>query len=233
MGRSISLGSMLILKGIIIILLLRNELIFKGVHAGRMQIHLRNHHAAEYHVILAKKEENKEKKRKRDDDDSEAGGRPKKKPKPLVVSLTFEEIKEGCLDMTTVNGRPFAAINDSGFRRILDPLLKACGPDAKITSRNILDDVGLSAHKTRKQISDELEGKLISLKVVIIIRVCSSFSNIRVVRLFFHPGGRRSYKTRKVHSWRECPVCQGWCYTNQDPGHERINNFSHFRIAQE
>lgn len=43
--------------------------------------------------------------------------------------------------MVTVKSRPFKALSDSGFRKILDPVLKGLGENLTINPENIRDDV--------------------------------------------------------------------------------------------
>jgi hypothetical protein len=52
--------------------------------------------------------------------------------------------------MVTVNGRPFKALSDSGFRKILDPILKGFGGTFNISPENIRDEVeGKATDKKR------------------------------------------------------------------------------------
>lgn len=39
------------------------------------------------------------------------------------VQLNKKIILDACIDLVTVNGRPFSMLNDTGFRKILDPVL--------------------------------------------------------------------------------------------------------------
>lgn len=41
----------------------------------------------------------------------------------VKVQLNKKIILDACIDLVTVNGRPFSMLNDTGFRKILDPVL--------------------------------------------------------------------------------------------------------------
>lgn len=41
----------------------------------------------------------------------------------VKVQLNKKMIIDACVDLVTVNGRPFSMLNDTGFRKILDPVL--------------------------------------------------------------------------------------------------------------
>jgi len=43
------------------------------------------------------------------------------------VSLSKQKLIEACVQLVTINGRPFTLIEDSGFKMIIDPLLDAIG----------------------------------------------------------------------------------------------------------
>lgn len=44
--------------------------------------------------------------------------------KPSIqVSITMKDVIDACVKLVTVNGRPFSALNDSGLRKILNPVL--------------------------------------------------------------------------------------------------------------
>lgn len=49
------------------------------------------------------------------------------------VPLSIEMIKEGLLQLVTINGRPFSVINDSGLRMILDSIISSLPKEDKVT----------------------------------------------------------------------------------------------------
>ncbi|KAL5246377.1 hypothetical protein ACI65C_013785 [Semiaphis heraclei] len=60
--------------------------------------------------------------------------------KPNVqVSISMKHIIDACVELVTVNGRPFSMLNDSGLRRILDPVLNGVKNSVVINSESIGD----------------------------------------------------------------------------------------------
>lgn len=47
--------------------------------------------------------------------------------KKLYVNIDKFKVLEACTEMVTVNGRPLTLFHDSGFKKILDPLISAIG----------------------------------------------------------------------------------------------------------
>ncbi|XP_033231584.1 uncharacterized protein LOC117182598 [Belonocnema kinseyi] len=68
------------------------------------------------------------------------------------------------VELTTVNGRPFSLIDDSGFRKSVDPILKAlpAGERLFLNSENVLSSVLYAADDIWNQIETEL--KILILK---------------------------------------------------------------------
>lgn len=88
-----------------------------------------------------------------------------KKPKLLHVPITSKALIDACLELVTVNGRPFSLMEDTGFRKIIDPLQQAIGDGFTINSANIREKVTTLAGSERKKLIDELSGRLILLKI--------------------------------------------------------------------
>lgn len=86
-----------------------------------MEKHIAAKHKPELQIVIAEKEARKKRKAE------ESRERPPKKLKTIHVKLDLEEVEDACVDMVTINGRPFTALDDSGFRRILDPVIEALG----------------------------------------------------------------------------------------------------------
>lgn len=71
-----------------------------------------------------------------------------------------------CVEMVTVNGRPLAALEDSGFRRIIKPILAeldAAGYKTKIDAEAIKPHIKQMAAKLRAKLKAEMNGRIISL----------------------------------------------------------------------
>ena len=93
----------------------------------------------------------------------------KKRRTTITVNLSAQEALDACVEMVTVNGRPFSCLKDSGFRKILDPVLTSlnkasAGPTVTVNRQTISQLITSKAKKLRDQIRAEVAGKLVSLK---------------------------------------------------------------------
>lgn len=57
--------------------------------------------------------------------------------KYVKVNINEKTIIDACVDLVTINGRPFSMLDDTGFRRILDPILNGFQKKLKIDSNSI------------------------------------------------------------------------------------------------
>lgn len=100
------------------------------------------------------------------------------------VSTSLAELKSACVEMVTVNGRPFTAIDDSGFRKILDPILNAVNSLNRtkdtISAANIKSLIPTKCEEFKNQIIEETTGIMISLKVDAATRLHRSFLGINI-----------------------------------------------------
>lgn len=83
--------------------------------------------------------------------------------------ISFEELLDVCVEITTVNGRPFSIVNDSGFRKLLNILLsqieKHTGNKEYITIPRVQNQMRSICDETKNKIIDETKNKLISLQL--------------------------------------------------------------------
>jgi len=42
----------------------------------------------------------------------------------VSVEINYKEIIDACVNMTTVNGHSINIVDDSGFKRIIDPIIE-------------------------------------------------------------------------------------------------------------
>ncbi|KAL2102072.1 hypothetical protein ACEWY4_003833 [Coilia grayii] len=133
----------------------------KGNHGGNLQRHIQRRHLE----ILKKSSTDAVQKRAASTGQKTLDAVVVKKPKLVQVPITPEALEDACLELVTVNGRPFSIMEDSGFRKILDPLQQAIGNGFVINSTNIRDKVTTVAQSARKKLIDELSGRLILLKI--------------------------------------------------------------------
>lgn len=133
-----------------------------GNHGGNLQRHIQRKHPAEYADSTSNKRPA-----------STADGQTTldsvivKKPKTtgLHIQLNPDVLKDACIELVTVNGRPFTLMEDTGFRKIIDPLQQAIGNDFTINSSNIRDMVSSVAQVGREKLKNELKGRLLMLKI--------------------------------------------------------------------
>ena len=68
--------------------------------------------------------------------------------KTVPVQMDLALVRIACLKLVTVNGQPFEMIDDSGFRKVLNPLLQALSNNHTTTcihAENIRGEVGTLA----------------------------------------------------------------------------------------
>jgi len=49
----------------------------------------------------------------------------------IKVNITQKQLIDACVELVTVNGRPYSVLNDSGFQKVINPML--CGFQKKVT----------------------------------------------------------------------------------------------------
>lgn len=111
------------------------------------------------------------------------------KKKNIKIKISRKIVVDACVEMVTKNGRPIIAINDSGFRAILDPILAGLantGEEVIINQQNMIKYIGEANDTIRRRITKNLKGKFISLKIDVATRFFRSILGINVQ--FFHNG---------------------------------------------
>lgn len=89
-----------------------------------------------------------------------------KKSVEVKYKTSTDELRQAVLEMMTVNGRPMTAINDTGFRKILNPILNSFKNNGMtINIPNLKNDLTQEALKIRIVIKEEVKDRLISLKL--------------------------------------------------------------------
>lgn len=83
--------------------------------------------------------------------------------------VTFEELLDICVEITTVNGRPFSIVNDSGFRKLLDIALAQVEKTTRnreyITCPRVKDQMRSISAKIKNKIIEETKNRIISLQL--------------------------------------------------------------------
>ncbi|KAL5233767.1 hypothetical protein ACI65C_001177 [Semiaphis heraclei] len=162
-----------------------------GSHSGNLENHVKVFHKDEYLLLLKEKERLTGSKLKRDGCFNSTVSK-KQKVGPLDnmiivtkktlsnVSLSKQKLIEACVQLVTINGRPFTLMEDSGFKMIIDPLLDAIGGDFRINSRNIRNHVKEHAYDIVKNIKLDVYKRLVSLKVDCVTRLNRSIIGVNV-----------------------------------------------------
>ncbi|KAJ8282824.1 hypothetical protein COCON_G00053430 [Conger conger] len=88
-----------------------------------------------------------------------------KKPRAEQFCIRPDSIMDACVELVTLNGRPFSLMDDTGFRKILEPVLDIMGKSVRIDSDSIRDMVSDVAERERENLVNWLKGKLLMLKV--------------------------------------------------------------------
>lgn len=116
--------------------------------------------------------------------------------------MTSQNLKLACLELVTVNGRPFTLIEDSGFRKIINPIIEAISKKDKISinSSNIRDMVAPSAQECKNDIINDVKNRMVSLKVDAATRIGRSFLGINVQ---FMKSGSINLRTLAVRELKE------------------------------
>lgn len=141
--------------------------VLAGNHAANLERHMQRHHKNEYEELQAQKPISS--KRGAGDVDEAP---PAKRIDHMLglfvrvnVNIREKDVIQGCVEMVTKNGRPFAAVEDSGFRKILDPILEALGGKLKVNAEVIKNCVIQEAKDARKVLAQKLQNRLVSLKI--------------------------------------------------------------------
>lgn len=87
----------------------------------------------------------------------------------VMVRMRKSEIMKSCVELTTINGRPLGLVEDSGFKRLMQPVIEAM--NRKTSTRLTLNretmaaNAEISCAKTKNQIKKETKNRMISLLI--------------------------------------------------------------------
>jgi hypothetical protein len=86
-----------------------------GHHSGNLLRHVKRYHVSEINQITEQLRKWKAPKRKLLDEEEN-------QLKKITVLYSVSQLKDGCVEMVTTNGRPFSALADSGFQKTIAPI---------------------------------------------------------------------------------------------------------------
>ena len=116
----------------------------------------------------------------------------------VTVTMSKNDIIDGCVEMVTVNGRPFKALNDSGFLKITKPLMQAMG--TTVNAENVPDYVKEKAEAIRAEIAADVKDKLVCVKSDTATRLGRSFLGVNIQ---YSKNGRLVPRTLAVSEIKE------------------------------
>lgn len=100
------------------------------------------------------------------------------------VSIKRWAVIDGCIEMVTVNGRPLRIMEDSGFRKIVDPIFRSFG--FTMNTDVVRDHICNRASLVHKAITDQLKNKFFCIKMDTATRLGRTILGINVQ--FIHEG---------------------------------------------
>ena len=109
----------------------------KGTYAANLERHVKRQHKEVYKEYCEERAEESARKRCMESGDFASTTAwqttlDESLLKTVRVKIGIAMLKAACVELVTVNGRPLSLIEDSGFRKILDPLLQGLGNKARI-----------------------------------------------------------------------------------------------------
>lgn len=84
--------------------------------------------------------------------------------------MTAKDLVEACTDLVTINGRPFEMLEDSGFKKIINPIIKGLDSTVTINTRTIRGEVIKRAKNVINDIKNLVNNRLICLKMDCVTR---------------------------------------------------------------
>ena len=100
--------------------------------------------------------------------------------KAQSVHITAQGLQDACIEMVTKNGRPLTIVEDSGFCKIINPILDSFEEKIIINRHNIKDLIKVRADQLRYQLKTKLKGKIISIKVDSAFRLDRSILGVNI-----------------------------------------------------
>jgi hypothetical protein len=150
----------------------------KGNHLGNLTAHVKRCHKREFDEAFMEVDVQGAATKRRRVDLERA-----EKDHKLTVLYSKRRLITACVELVTVNGRPFSIIEDSGFKKLIEPFIEALqktGVTVAINAENIRETIPLEAARIRESLRTELENQIISLKVDCAKRLNRSMLGINV-----------------------------------------------------
>ena len=97
-----------------------------------------------------------------------------------VVQLSDSDVLDACVELVTANARPFTLMEDSGFKKLLNPILAGLENKIVINAENIRCEITVRAQCIRRDIQNEIIVRLVCLKVDTASRLGRSFLGLNM-----------------------------------------------------
>lgn len=147
-------------------------------HPENLMRHFQRKHPATYEKLDQKRKSNISKQQNKQNVlDKMIKSKPSKN---VSINITSMDIKDACVEMITLNGRPLCLVEDSGFRKIIDPILAALKPPITINVENIRREIFKKAKDLKDAISKELKYRIFSIKMDTATRMDRSILGVNV-----------------------------------------------------
>jgi GR25 family glycosyltransferase involved in LPS biosynthesis len=101
----------------------------------------------------------------------------------IHVKLNRETLLRGLTEMCSVNGRPFSAIDDSGFRVFFDRILEALPGNVKICAKSMPSLIAAEAAKTRDEITYNFKDDMFSIKIDAVTRLDRGYLGVNLQKV--------------------------------------------------
>ncbi|KAF4524209.1 hypothetical protein B566_EDAN013329 [Ephemera danica] len=98
----------------------------------------------------------------------------------ISIAMTLEKLESACLEMVTVRGRPISALDDSGFKKILKPILEVLPGKPSLRSAQVSKMIHERTKSVRENIKMIFQSKLVSLKLDAVTRLNRKFLVLNV-----------------------------------------------------
>ena len=126
----------------------------KGNHGGNLLRHIQRRHSTVYAEVCqgtSSTDTRSTASKRTADSQTTLDSLVIKQPYTISVKLAPDVLKEACLELLTVNGRPFSLMEDSGFKKIICPIVEAMGNSVAINQSNIREMVIETARIERER----------------------------------------------------------------------------------
>lgn len=96
------------------------------------------------------------------------------------LAMTAQDLINACIELVTKNGRPLNIFTDSGFKKLIQLILRTINPPIAINENSIREAIIHKAIEIRNEIKEEIGNKLVCLKIDGATRHGRSFIGVNI-----------------------------------------------------